>query len=684
MSEKPKPLKVFGRSHYACTRCKSSKIKCLGEKPTCANCKAVNKEDSCHYPAIDRKIVIMESALNQLHSKVKHMEELLKAQGPPTASLSPATLSMILNRDTWLDMGTDSYLLPDTENDHIPHKLLVLCAHQLPEQNYAQLLIDAVCHTYSSEFYLIDREAVTALTTIIYNYFLLRDIFNMGPQAAAVPFSPVSLCYYFGLLAFGEQIQNMTREPMFSPKHARISSPQIPGMEYFATASKLFQLNYEQPSILYIQSSVILGFVACNLNRYNTVYTFFGVALRSAVANGYHRQLERPPFLNDEQKAQCRLLEEKTKRLWWTIFVVDIIWAAKMNMPVHIDYTDTDVELPHEGLSVDLRDNFDSEMLEANVQLVKCVAKCNKLIYGPNVRTFSMNYINLEKLNQKYLIKNILTCLDTLRVEFEEPTLNGYKQQNVFLLTDRNLINLFLRYNQLIILVVDPLFSLIFDNSIADNLQYNKAVLQAISKGISAAARTVVIMLQLYKYNRLFVLGFWDSQHLFSASMILTLASIAGYHFPHVSKGFALLRHMAKMNNISAKNNLKKFDIIQQHSSQIPGHLPQINWDCDILENGSPGLNGFLAPIPNVFFNPFMEPDCDIIDPFNLLELEDLETRLLYEHFNFHNTSPQVQQTLSAIARCIQRWDNYSGLPIHISGTARQTALYQHQVSDMN
>lgn len=72
--DKLKPLKVYGRTHYACTRCKLSKVKCSGEKPACSNCKALNKGDACVYPSKDRKIVIMESDLKKLHQKIEYLE----------------------------------------------------------------------------------------------------------------------------------------------------------------------------------------------------------------------------------------------------------------------------------------------------------------------------------------------------------------------------------------------------------------------------------------------------------------------------------------------------------------------------------------------------------------------------------------------------------------------------------
>ncbi|KAM9906288.1 hypothetical protein OXX79_001649, partial [Metschnikowia pulcherrima] len=375
----PTPLKVFGRGHYACTRCKASKIKCSGEKPACANCKSVDKGHLCHYPSRDRKIVIMESDLNKLQAQLKHMEEMLKLQGPSvTPGSPPDPWPTIQSRDHVPDLPVDSYLLADAENDFVPYKLLMLCAHHLPPQFYSVKLINAVCQTYSSEFYLVDGEQIDALVAEIYGFFAASNLLEKSHPATLPPMSPVPLCHFFSLLAFAEQLLNSSSDPLSLSVLVQSPAKKVPGKDFFSIATKLFHLSYEQPSIQFIQSSVILGLFACNLNRYNTVYNFFGVALRSAVANGYHRRMEPPVNLGAEELERHKVYEEKTKRLWWSIFVVDNIWAARMNMPVHIDYTDTDVALPTEGPVIRLKDTYDAESLECNVHLVKYLAKFNK------------------------------------------------------------------------------------------------------------------------------------------------------------------------------------------------------------------------------------------------------------------------------------------------------------------
>lgn len=669
MSHKPTPLKVFGRSHYACTRCKLSKIKCSGEKPACANCKAVNKGASCQYPARDRKIMIMELDLNTLHARVQHLEELVRTQGP-----APATRNELMVQNRVLKLhANESYLLSDKENDHIPYRLLLLCADQLPEEQYAWRLLDLVCKTYLLEFYLVDADALPQLVEGIYKFFRSADLPHAGLSTVLELVPPVQLCYLFVILGFGEQMFNNTLEKL-PPSIAEVTGPstRIPGLEFYTTATQLFNLAHEEIDVQFIQSAVLLGLFACNLNRYNTVYNYFGVALRLAVASGFHRQMETPTNMSELQLAQYRVREEKTKRLWWSIYVIDVVWAAKMNMPVHIDYTDTDVALPNESPILNLDDGFSTEMLASNVQLVKYVAKFNMLIYGPNIRTFLMNYINTEKFNQALLVKNILCSLSDIIGLFEASILLPYKNVSIVLLTNRNLANLCFRYNQLVILVVEPLLSLVYKESTACNIEDNMAVASAIAKGVMAAARTVRISMKIYEHNKLFVLGFWDSQHLFTATLVLIGAEIAGcpglnYDY---NRAIALLKYMADSDNINARNAMQKLEQVRTFLRNMPEVRVDLNLSAEIstyVTKRTPPLGGTAAL--DEFYNPFSDP---LLDELRLFEnVAPEKPGSLYDIFGFTGFSKLSQSTLTEMAMTMQSWDNFRGLPIHIYGTGR-------------
>lgn len=669
MSDKPKPLKVFGRSHYACTRCKLSKIKCLGEKPACANCKAVNKESQCVYPLRDRKIVIMESDLNKLHEKVRILEELAKCQALYLDQPSPPfELLPLVQRRSAPGMAAVSelYLLPDAESDRVPLKLLLLCRHQLPEQHYTWQLLNAVLLTYSREFYIIVMEELQPLVDRIYHFFLVPDLESVPIQDHILS---LSLSYFFGLLAFGEQMKNMTVELLPPAILAATGEPhKFPGIDHYITASKLFSVAHENMLVQFIQNALVLGLYVCNLNRYNTVNNYFGVAVRSAVANGFHRKMGTPRLLSDEQRKAHHIFQEKTKRLWWSIFVIDVVWAAKMNMPAYIDYTDTDVALPNESPMMDLNDNFNTEILEANVHLAKFIAKYNRLIYGPSIRTFSMNYINTEQFNQKILIKNIVNSLNDLQVLFEAPTLSHYKHVNIISLPDRNVANLFLRYNQMTILITKPLLSLMLNKGNRSLINEPEKVMDAIATVTVSAARSVETLLKLYEYNKLFVLGFWDSEHLLSAILLLVMASVAGVYYENFNKATTLLKLMADNQNINAVNAMEKLLQINSFLSRIPEMSLRLDLELDITQfvnKKSPSFNEKNNGQSVPFFNPFSDVTLDT----SYLRHIRSPDKPLYEQFGFHKMTQSSQEAFYEMMTTLQSWDNFRGLPIHVYGT---------------
>lgn len=600
--QKPKPLKVYGRSHYACTRCKISKIKCSGEKPACANCKSVNKGDQCVYPAKDRKIVIMESDLNKLHERVEYLESLLGPSGlhvtPPgagggipmamshtlpqpysgtMATSSSSSAPVMSMRPTSIEVDMSNLVLngvklidfysPELDNYNLQYNLLLACQGKLPEKTYALNLLNKVFSTYSQEFYLLDVKEFLQLANDIYDLFdglqtkqqglaqLLHSQFNPS-QSPPRFINQTQLCYFFVLLAFGEQLLNV-----------KTDENKYPGMEYYLLADHLFRLTRAQVDATFIQCSLLLGLYSANLSRYNTVYIYLGIAARAAVAQGYHRQREIPLNKSPEETHKLRVNAERAKRLWWSVFVIDTIWATKT---VHFQYTDTDVDLPCENI-YDLGDAFDSNILDINVHLTKYVARFVRLIYGPNIRTFLINYINTDQFNQKLILKNIASSSEDLIKNFEYPLLTQFKTIDYLRGGSRTIANLFLRYHHLIILITKPLLSLIFEPTASQFIENFQDVEATIAKGIFTSCATIDIICRLYTSQKIFVLGYWDSQHLFTAMLMVLIAGINGIRYPQLNRGIALLKYMAEMGNIGARECIEKLYEINSmlQSSQL-------------------------------------------------------------------------------------------------------------------
>ncbi|KAK6200247.1 fungal-specific transcription factor domain-containing protein [Scheffersomyces amazonensis] len=501
-------------------------------------------------------------------------------------------------------------------------------------------LVDKIYSTYSSEFYLVD---IVELRDILDRAY---TVLAHQPYDPAVSICQLSLCYLFIIFAFGEQL--------LATHIVSTSIKDFPGMQYYLLAEHLFPLTREGVDFKFIQSALLLGFYAANLNRYSTVYNYLGVAARSAVALGYHRQ----PL----NKKSDLIFYEKAKQLWWSVFVIDTTWATKT---VHFQFTDTDVDLPTENMSPLVGNhNFDNNILEVNVHLTKYVAKFVRLIYGPNMRTFSINYINTSQFNQKLLLKNIVASSQDLIRNFEDSFLNPQFATTTIInptTGSRNLANLFLRYHQLIILITKPLLSLMVDPSsylttspIIDK-ENLKDVEATMARGILTSCATVDIISHLFVNEKVFILGFWDSQHLFSALILLISISCIG-HQPHrsahqvqfrqVDQGIALLKFMAERGNINAASCMDKLVEINRLLVTTPEVQYSLNLDVDVKK-----VLDIPKPHDNLY-NPLKS------SPLNktfqsIGELGSLETYLPRSE-----SSPYMETALFKVVHEIQSWNS--------------------------
>ncbi|RLV94376.1 hypothetical protein JA1_001789 [Spathaspora sp. JA1] len=542
----------------------------------------------------------MESDLNKLHERVEYLETVI-ASSPTSYGIESDRSRAIIGAP--LNVGTSaSHSFPsmptvgptrnisasgdvingiELVNFYAPEfgydlqrTLLLAYQNKLPERTYALNLVNKVYFTYNQEFYLLDIKEFLELTNDIYTLFdglqqeqqqqqmqgqpLYRQPPNTDRPLRSV--TQISLCYFFILIAFGEQLLNV-----------KTDENKYPGMEYYLLAEHLFRLTRTDLDITFMQCALLLGLYSVNLARYNIAYNYIGIASRSAVAQGYHRQRDIQGSKSPEEYRELQVFAEKSKRLWWTIFVIDTLWASKTE---NFQYTDTDVDLPTENI-FDLGDSFDGTILETNVHLTKYVAKFVRLIYGPNIRTFSVNYINTDQFNQKLLLKNILMSSWDLIKNFEFPLLSKFNGVNYVNSGSRTLANLLLRYHQLNILITKPLLSLIMDPSTSELVENYHDIEATIAKAMFASCASVDIIARLYTSQKIFVLGYWDSHHLFSALMMLLIASLRGIQYPQLRKAIALLKYLAQMGNINANKYVNKLNDIglNLQSSGIPFSL---------------------------------------------------------------------------------------------------------------
>ena len=75
------------------------------------------------------------------------------------------------------------------------------------------------------------------------------------------------------------------------------------------------------------------------MNRRHSAYCLVGSAMRFGVMTGLHLNVPQHLMPSFEQR-------EHRKRLWWTAYTLDRIWACMLGKPVSIQDDDIEIDLP--------------------------------------------------------------------------------------------------------------------------------------------------------------------------------------------------------------------------------------------------------------------------------------------------------------------------------------------------
>lgn len=576
---KPLAVRSIGRAHLACLRCRTQKIKCSGSLPSCENCLSSDKE--CRYPHREKKVTLLESQLNRLKDRIVFLETKLEQQGLqmeeeedqedqedqveeeneageadggsallgeeavhefdegciPFNSKTNRALSDTyfgISSGQVFDSELKSHLFAITHDNERPSVDSFAPLPQrrhffkdpslespfsgvvmLPDKKYALSLVDKVVKFLSHEYYLFDADQF--YTQIDEAYEKLRDK------------KPLWICYFLITLAVGEQY--MSHSP----------NGDIPGMGFYMAAMRLYKSSYEEPTLEFVQTLILIAFYLQGLNSANAAFSFYGLAMRSALIQGLHRNIF---FLPPVEK-------EKRKRLWWTIYIMDSIWCSNLGHPIHVQIDDIDVDFPDENF-VDLNDGFNIELLGYNVKLAKILCTVMRDVYRPTKGSTTIE------------VKKVLNCVEQLdKLQSILPT---RLQNNLIVSENRSTANLYLRLNQYIVVTTRPLLLSLFKG----HVQPSDAIKRVVSRCVTAAILSIDILANLKNNGWLSAFGFWDAQYCFSSLIILIICSFSGRVYPQVETGRRINRFMKDAGNFTAIDNEHKLQELDDLLSKIP------------------------------------------------------------------------------------------------------------------
>ncbi|KAK7725468.1 hypothetical protein SLS63_008071 [Diaporthe eres] len=239
------------------------------------------------------------------------------------------------------------------------------------------MLIQVVMRFIGSDYHLIRRKSYLESIDSIYDEHEQTD--------------SLSLSRFFALLALGE---------LWLKKAGAIVDGEktVPGTSHFLQAVSLFQEQFEEPSIEYIETLLAMCFYCFALNRTSTAFVYAGLALRLSQTMGLHRNITYESSVSGTEV-------ENRRRVWWTVYVFDGLISSRLGHPMISDgYIDAPLPSQDNLPAADKDDFFDPMQLIANIRLCRITGSILSLIYGAPSQRHAENFI-----------RNVHTILNQLK-----------------------------------------------------------------------------------------------------------------------------------------------------------------------------------------------------------------------------------------------------------------------------
>ncbi|TVY36614.1 putative transcriptional regulatory protein [Lachnellula subtilissima] len=586
------------RSYIACRKCHAQKVKCSGETP-CRNCKVSKNPVECIYPVRDKKIAVSERYLRTLEGQsralkrgasetspdnvpnVLHEQSLVPPEAPrprkrtaAAASLTPdANIPSPLEQSSVVEeereslpdeasiqptyvgeaacttfggrlrqflVGEDSPVVPRRPK-YYKHSRMLRASRtdcQLPNRSDAQLLVRVVLRFIGADYHLLRRRSFLERLDETYRLDVLND--------------PIWLCRLFTVFALGEIYT------------VRSSKPKgVPGISFFLKALEYFQDLYEEPTVEYIETLVLLAFYSTTLNRRNTAYTYIGLALRLSIMLGLHRKIPANSSLSPPER-------EHRIRVWWTVYTLDRLMSSKVGLPTMIQDTEIDAQIPSmNGLTQhDMEDFYNPAHLVAQITLSRITGNVLGNIY---------HIPQADRTNT--FVRGVQTTLTSLR-NFHEglPPILRLDPNNSPMYLNRSVASLHLHFNQCVILTTRPILFYLFrqkfaqtSNSSEDSRPSSHMTTVLADACVQTARKSNRILSQLWVDGCLAMYGFYDALSIFSSTLVLMISTAmedpdayATNDDDGIGVAWSLLRSMRDDGNVPASDYYEQLAQIEE------------------------------------------------------------------------------------------------------------------------
>lgn len=312
-----------------------------------------------------------------------------------------------------------------------------------------------------------------------------------------------------------------------------------PGFDYFTHALQLLPDVHEEGSVLFVETLALVGYFMQNMNRRDAAFLYIGMALRMAITLGLHQETW-PPELDDAAK-------EHRRRVWWSVYSLDRIHSVKSGNPITIHDEDVGVALPSK--LPEETEYCPAVVLKHYTKLSQICGEITISIYRRTPKSGSTLMASVQK---------IILSLSKWHQELPDEL----RFDPVKLSISRESVSTLLHYSQCINMTARPLLFHVVQKRLKagpaeKERDWKKGLTQTtinvIETCVSAAQDTINMMTIAAQKNLVATYGYMDSEHAFSAAIVLVMVCVA---FPanqqntqSMNAGLELLRSMSQRGN---------------------------------------------------------------------------------------------------------------------------------------
>ncbi|KAJ5561953.1 hypothetical protein N7535_003585 [Penicillium sp. DV-2018c] len=401
---------------------------------------------------------------------------------------------------------------------------------QWPSHVSAQLMVKtALGHVIPSFHLALKKDTVDMLYTV----YQRGDFGN-----------PSIKCKYFALFAIAQ---------VYSTPYSLSDTSDIPGLAYFAKALSLIQVIPERPSMIHIESLLLIAYYCQFVNRFHSAYLLIGSALRLGLSIGLNYNIPQSQGLHP-------IAREHRIRIWWTIYVLDRFWGSKSGFPVQIHDADIHVDPPSTSISETYHEQFsDGAYQVAAIELARIIGNTTGEIYCRRISAETFLHREQRLLSQ---LKQWAESIPRhLRLREDIPN-------------TKHLVQMHLQFNFCVILAIRPV--LLHALTLKTRDQYNQSanftspVLITLSEAcIHAARHTLALCMNEWTGGSLAVFGYAFPAFLFSATLILVISSLLPLGDPNdrasAETAMEILKNLSLSDSLASRDLYERLQMVLEY-----------------------------------------------------------------------------------------------------------------------